>query len=294
MTKKTENAEPDNMEIWDQVCTTDKDFTKDATGKGFACTSINPQYIWGKLTKLFGPCGIGWGYTVLNEEYRDGHADEDNKTVLHVIKVGFWYTKDGKRSENIESFGQTYFVRKTSGGWKTDEEAPKKSLTDALTKAASMIGVSADIFMGKWDGHKDQSGVNRNTTTVPTTTQPEGNGHHVDQYTNECPKCGKAAIIASKFDDAAFVCYKKKGGCGEKFQNSAALKPEQDDVPMDNVPLVNVGYIADADRKKLFSKADKVGMSHEDLKLMLDGSFGIQSTTEIPVEMFEEILAFVN
>ena len=35
-----------------------------------------------------------------------------------------------------------------------DDEAPKKAMTDALTKAMSHLGMSADIFLGKFDGNK--------------------------------------------------------------------------------------------------------------------------------------------
>ena len=33
----------------------------------------------------------------------------------------------------------------------TDGEAPKKSLTDAIKKALSMLGFSADVFLGMFD-----------------------------------------------------------------------------------------------------------------------------------------------
>ncbi len=33
----------------------------------------------------------------------------------------------------------------------------------------------------------------------------------------QCPECGRDAIIKSKFDDAGWFCFEKKGGCGAKF-----------------------------------------------------------------------------
>ena len=35
-----------------------------------------------------------------------------------------------------------------------DDEAPKKALTDAMTKAFSHLGVSADVFLGLFDNNK--------------------------------------------------------------------------------------------------------------------------------------------
>jgi hypothetical protein len=52
-----------------------------------------------------------------------------------------------------------------------------------------------------------------------------------------CPKCGKEAIITGKAEyGGGFICFKKKGGCGEKFKsddpsitNQAAGKTEYED-----------------------------------------------------------------
>ena len=35
-----------------------------------------------------------------------------------------------------------------------DDEAPKKAMTDALTKAFSHLGLNADVFLGKFDNNK--------------------------------------------------------------------------------------------------------------------------------------------
>ena len=35
-----------------------------------------------------------------------------------------------------------------------DDEAPKKAMTDAMTKALSHLGVSADVFLGMFDNSK--------------------------------------------------------------------------------------------------------------------------------------------
>ena len=41
-----------------------------------------------------------------------------------------------------------------------DEDAPKKSLTDAIIKAASHLGIAANIFLGRWDDQKYLAEVN--------------------------------------------------------------------------------------------------------------------------------------
>jgi hypothetical protein len=96
--------------------------------------------------------GIGWGVEIEKEEYIEGHviSDDGQKAVVHCLRIRLWYELDGKRG-SLQHFGQTQFVGKNKYGPFTDEEAPKKSLTDATTKALSMLGFGSDIFMGLYD-----------------------------------------------------------------------------------------------------------------------------------------------
>ena len=55
----------------------------------------------------------------------------------------------------VEHIGGTQFSGTRKNGTPfTDEDAPKKSVTDALVKALSMIGFAGDIFMGRYDDSK--------------------------------------------------------------------------------------------------------------------------------------------
>lgn len=173
-----------NMDLWNALCVTDKARTKNFTkGGGFSGTAINPTYIKEQLTKQFGPCGIGWGFHVKDERYVTGHTDGKNTVQIHVVRIGFWYVLSDKRSEEIDSYGQTTFVGQNKNGWFTDEEAPKKSLTDAFTKAASDIGVAADIHGGHWNDNKYISNKEKNDkpSLASHATVPEVNGQdHAD------------------------------------------------------------------------------------------------------------------
>jgi len=140
----------DNMTLWRRVCVTDPAAVKPITGKQYSGNSPKPYWIVERLTAEFGPCGIGWGFTILNERM-ERLTDTD---VLHVAVVRFWYVLDGVRGE-LEQIGQTKAVyEKSKGGFMVDEDAPKKSVTDALVKCASYIGFAGDIFSGRWDDSK--------------------------------------------------------------------------------------------------------------------------------------------
>jgi hypothetical protein len=68
--------------------------------------------------------------------------------------VKVWYKWNGERGE-VEHIGGTPFSGQRSNGKPfTDEDAVKKSVTDALVKALSMLGFAGDIFMGRYDDSK--------------------------------------------------------------------------------------------------------------------------------------------
>ena len=151
------------MQLWDQVAKTDPSATKSATVSGQKITSINGQHLIKRATETFGPVGIGWGWSVVEERFDQGHAIfKDDGALLghevgHTAKIRLWYVLDGTRGE-VEQYGCTPFSYKSKWGVTTDTEAPKKSLTDAIKKALAMLGFSSDIFLGLFD---DQDYVNQ-------------------------------------------------------------------------------------------------------------------------------------
>jgi hypothetical protein len=148
-----------NKNLWNTVAVTNPNFVKSFTrGGGFSGTAINATYQAQKATETFGPCGIGWGIDILEERYQDGapliqDGTVVGKEVIHVLRVKLWYVYQGKRGEVIH-FGQTPFVGRNKNGFFTDEEAPKKSMTDAMSKCLSLIGFSADVHLGLYDDNK--------------------------------------------------------------------------------------------------------------------------------------------
>jgi hypothetical protein len=140
----------DNLAIWNEVEQTDPNYTKQFNrGGGFKGTATNATYLIKKATKMFGPIGIGWGWNIIEEKFQPGQ----DKDVVHILRLKLWYMWGDKRGE-IEHFGQTTFVGKNKNGWFTDEEAPKKSLTDALSKSLSTLGFAADIHLGLYDDNR--------------------------------------------------------------------------------------------------------------------------------------------
>lgn len=144
-----------NMDLWESVQKTDTQHTKEHGGM----TAINFQYMIMKATKAFGPVGIGWGYDVLEERIDEGaeyiHAANNSepiryKGLTHTIKIKLWYKYNGEKGE-VVNYGHTPFVMKSKYGPYQDDDPAKKSLSDAIKKCLSMIGFSADVFLGMYD-----------------------------------------------------------------------------------------------------------------------------------------------
>jgi hypothetical protein len=136
----------DNLKLWQAVEKTDPKYTKAfSRAGGFSGTAINATYLIRKATEQWGPMGGNWAALVEDEKYVPGAED----TVIHVLRIRFRHP-----GGEFHSYGQTTFVGKNKNGTFTDEEAPKKSLTDAITKALAMLGFSADVFLGLYDDNK--------------------------------------------------------------------------------------------------------------------------------------------
>lgn len=151
--KKTQESVAANLNIWDQVSVTDKQFAHPRQlPSGKFLHTINPNYQIKRATELFGPCGIGWGYKVIEEKYVRGPLlntsnPEMGNALSHVVRINFWYLEQGSgRRGEFEHYGETSVIKTDAYGLVFDEGAAKKSLTDAISKCLSMLGFSSDIY----------------------------------------------------------------------------------------------------------------------------------------------------
>lgn len=150
--------ENSHLAIWQQVEKTPTDAVKNAEVDGQKITAIDPMYMIRLATSLFGPMGIGWGYRIEDERYDQGAPITDPKTQAvqaheqtHTVRLSLWYEWNGQKGE-VTQFGHTRAVYRTqSGKWKTDGEAPKKSVSDAIKKCLSLLGFAADVYTGQFD-----------------------------------------------------------------------------------------------------------------------------------------------
>jgi len=182
-----------NLEIWNSLSITDPAFTREIEGKDYKGTTVKPHYVVWRLTEKFGPVGVGWGWEIVDERI-DAFGEHER---MHVVRMRFWYRPiiagiQVEERATIEQFGQTRYAYMTKGNYlKVDEDAPKKSITDALTKCASYVGAAGDIFLGQWC----ESYVGRARNYIARTGQ--GPKQPLAQADGNNPVSGKPQNVAT-------------------------------------------------------------------------------------------------
>lgn len=216
----------DNLELWNKVEKTDPKHTKPIEGKSYKGTSPKPHYLIHKATDTFGPIGIGWGFTIVDERIEEGAGGER----MHIARVRVWYEWPNRKGEyvraEVEHIGGTQFSgMRSSGKPFTDEDAPKKSVTDALIKALSMIGFAGDIFMGRYDDSKYVSDLRAEPTEKPV--QPAMTyAAHLGAITSAATMDGlKAAVAAVNANKSLSTQDKADLAVAKDARKAALTKP---------------------------------------------------------------------
>ena len=157
-----------NLELWNSFGRTDPQYTKAATVDGNRQTSIASHYMVKLATESLGPIGVNWGYSVVDDRFDETapamirKPDQKELVMLtdregfpiweltHTLLLEMWH---GSRENTFQQYGHTkyrYMVKKNSYLY-VDHEYAKKSLTDAMKKCLSLLGVCNDIYLGEFD-----------------------------------------------------------------------------------------------------------------------------------------------
>lgn len=139
-----------NMELYQKLAPVPPDAKKTiGAGRLKGMTDINPQWRIERLTEVFGPCGIGWVPTITKQWMENG-ADGTICAFCNIdLKVKDPET--GAWSEPISGTGGSTFIAKEKAGIYTSDECYKMAYTDAISVAAKMLGVGADVYRGYSD-----------------------------------------------------------------------------------------------------------------------------------------------
>ena len=136
----------ENLEIYNKV----KSVPEHAQSKIFGgrlkgMTDIKQQWRIQKMTEIFGVCGIGWKFEIIDIKYSE---KDEKKQQCCFVKINLYIKVDNKWSDAIPGIGGSSFIALEKNGLYLSDECEKMALTDALSVAMKMIGVGADVYMG--------------------------------------------------------------------------------------------------------------------------------------------------
>lgn len=135
----------ENLEIYNNLRAVPAEAQKGFNNGKFSGTDINPMWRIKKMTELFGACGIGWYYEVVNRE-----MVTSGSTTSAFISINLYVKVDGEWSKPIYGEGGNCFASVTkSGVQNVSDEAYKMALTDAISNATKQLGLGADIWFEK-------------------------------------------------------------------------------------------------------------------------------------------------
>ena len=188
--------------VWKSLHRTNPAFTKPSRIGQFEFTSIAPQWQIMRMTERFGPIGQGWGY-----EAEHGVIVFAPNAAVATCDVAVWWTGDDglhHRYGKIRGMCEVAGTYKTGTNIRIDDDAGKKAMTDALTKALSHLGMSADVFLGKFDDvkYKTEQAEHFAVEATAKAPMPEKLREYLDKVTtaqtfsglNEAAEWGKTNL----------------------------------------------------------------------------------------------------
>ena len=157
---KKEEGTAQTMRLWNSWCNTDPKFTKGFDNGSFKGTDINPTWRAMKLTEQVGPYGQGWG--IQNVTYRETLTHIEGE-VLIICTAELWWIDPETKERCVcgPHAGVDYLTRMTKNGLKTDVEAHKKVLTDAMSSSWRFLGISSDVYMKLFDNSKYRDALDK-------------------------------------------------------------------------------------------------------------------------------------
>lgn len=133
----------ENMELYNSFRSVPDNAKKNITGGRLrGMTDINPMWRIQQLTERFGPCGVGWKYTIRDKHLERGPNDE----IAAVVDIDLFYKADGAWSEAVPGTGGSMFVAREKSGLYVSDECYKMALTDALSVACKALGMGSDVY----------------------------------------------------------------------------------------------------------------------------------------------------
>lgn len=165
----------ENLELWKKLAKSDPDQVKPFKRfGGFSGHSIDPVYVLHKMTSIFGPCGHGW--KISKPDFTTVTSNDGLVSVHCTVMVSVKLPGEEEFGEPIPGVGGDHVIATRKSGKFVDDEAFKKAYTDAIGNALKMLGMAADIRLGKFDDQKYVDHLRDEKNEARQTAKANGNG----------------------------------------------------------------------------------------------------------------------
>lgn len=181
---RTIEQQRDNLDAWNSWSKPPAYALKTIRGgrlKGMS--DIDPVWRYGVLTRRYGPCGVGWYYRI-SKMWTD--RDTPTKEVMVFAEVElFVRVGDSPMGEPLWSMpivgiGGNKLIAEEGAGLHVSDEGYKMAVTDALSVACKMLGIAADVYMGRSDDSK---------YSARAEAPPKGSPKGTATESKLCPEC---------------------------------------------------------------------------------------------------------
>lgn len=203
-----------NLEIYDAVrAVPDSALRPITSGRLAGKSDINPMWRIKELTRQFGPCGIGWKYTI-DKQWLE--ASSGTNEIAGFCNITLYYKYNGEWSEGVPGTGGSTFVAKEKAGLHMSDEVFKMALTDALSVACKALGFGADVY---WAADRSKY----NTDNPPPPEKQSKPAPAKQDLSFKCERCG-AGILSYKDGEGKTVGIRKHcEGSKKKFNQVLCL-----------------------------------------------------------------------
>lgn len=172
----------DNLHIYNQAKTVPDEAKKPIqAGRLKGMTDINPMWRIKRLTEIFGPVGTGWWHEVVEKKIVDD-ALSNQRAVFVDIKLYYVDPQTGAVSKGIPGSGGAMLTAQERNGPYFSDEAFKMAETDAISVAAKLLGIAADVYF-----EKDRSKYTKEPEAAPEPKQTKNES----EPTTICADCGE-------------------------------------------------------------------------------------------------------
>lgn len=140
------NDTENNLRFYNMGCEVPDDALKTIqAGRLRGMTDVNPMWRMKRMTEIFGPCGIGWRYTI-DRQWVEPYGDEVKCFCNVSLFVRDPETKQW--SDAIPGVGGSAIVSREKNGLYVNDEGYKMALTDALSIAMKPLGIGGNVWYG--------------------------------------------------------------------------------------------------------------------------------------------------